>query len=257
MALSKTKAEQILKALLARLATARGALDAAAVVVGSAELRIGIVLSEVKETLASSDNTPSFKDWLAKNYAGRSYETLNRWANAGTIARTLGYSDVSEDLPPIYEVQPLYEVLKATEKDLGREKAEEAVRTMNETARSRKTGSVSENVTKAVARRLNKPVAPAAPPKDVDKPGNDSPAADAPEGGAEVPAIDTAAVSALRTEVNSRWNKRAAYKVNEDLASGSRVPPALLNECRRETLAWVLEHFSQNSVREMLAAVSS
>lgn len=105
--MTKADARKALTSLKKALLAADSAVTSAQVALGSLEARQGIRLAKVAEVLASRKDLPNFKAWVEKEYTGRSYGTLNRWKQAGQVAIALGYSEDSEEVPPVMELAPL------------------------------------------------------------------------------------------------------------------------------------------------------
>lgn len=109
--MTKSALQKVLTAAKSRLSVLESELVSAEEFVGSVQLRYGMVLSGVKSALAERDDSGTFKEWTAKN-SKRSYSTLNRWANSGTVALLVGFSDDSETVPPVSKVEPGFRFIR-------------------------------------------------------------------------------------------------------------------------------------------------
>lgn len=235
-AISKTALSKVLSGALARLKELDLALAAAEESLGSIQLRHGMVLAVVKDGLASRDDSVSFKDWVAKNRKGKSYQTLNRWSTAGATALALGMSDTDETVPPLYKVEPGYRFIRDARTP---EKFAEGVQQLERWWNSVAEKDAATAIAKAEKMRPSKPKS-----KNTGGNGGGNGGGDA----TEVVEIDPAAVSAIAADLKRRNNLKVY----------SGVDHMTLNACRRETALLIREASDREQfITELLAALSS
>lgn len=230
--MSKSALAKVLSAAKARLVGLDESVREAEITLSSLQLRAGIVLATVSDALAQRADAPSLKEWTAKEYKGRSYGTLNRWARAGAVALVLGFSDEDEELPTVMDLEPLYRVLNTGK----REQAEENVRTAWAKAeKASKKVSMPER-TMAQATALVGEAKPG-PKKNRTK-------APADTAGTATVTVDLAAVESLSKTI-AGMNKRHESKGKEGLTA------ALILQIRSETIRLI----ESNGIDTVMAAL--
>lgn len=226
--MSKASARKALSALVGAIRTADESLRVGETQVGSLQLRVGILLSEVQSVLGSRDDLPTLKEWTAKEYAGRSYSTLNRWAIAGRVATVLGYSSDSDDLPTVEEMHPLNRVLSKAKT------AEEGAEALS-AIWSKAQGSKKVRVAEAVLAGVESRVGPATKrPRNTPKTASDS-------AGASTVTVDTAEFEA---QVESA--KKTIGSMDRSLKTKfGELDPAMVLQIRSQILRvageWTIE----------------
>lgn len=215
--MSKSALTKVLSAAKARLSVLEGQVRDAEITLSSLQLRAGIVLATVSQALSERADSVSFKDWTAKEYKGRSYGTLNRWARAGAVAIVLGFSDDDETLPTVMDLEPLYRVLNTGK----REAAEENVR--KAWAKAAKASAKVPMPERTLAQ------ATALVGEAKQGPKKNRPKAPADTAGTATVTVDLAAVESL-TKTIEGMNKRHIAKGKEGLTA------ALLLQIRSETI---------------------
>lgn len=230
--MTKATLASVLSAAKTRLGTLEADLVRAEELTGSVQLRMGMVLSSVKDALSQAGGKVTFKDWTAKN-SKRSYTTLNRWANTGTVALIIGMTDDSETVPPLYKVEPGYRFIKDARTPERYTEGSDAIRKWWDKVGEKDLAAIVKEADRVKPRK----------DKDESSGGRNNPTGDNSDA-SETVTFDPAAVSVIRGDVK-RQNGRAAYR---------GVAHEVLNQVRVETALYLREH---PNFEEYLAAFST